>query len=89
MAFAATNVKTRGLSPSLKITTGKWTGSVGDGTGTMTLQGGVCFGGQLWQNTAGGWVQAPFSFTASGNLITLTVENVAPVTDGYFHVFHA
>lgn len=88
MAFAATNQKTINLGGGMRLTRGQWTGSAGDSTGTLTVQGGVLWSSNVWSNLAGRIIQAPCSFSSSGNAITITVENVEPVTDGYFTLLH-
>ena len=88
MAFATSNVGKVPLGQGRWVTTGLWTGSVGDATGTLTLTGAKVYGFQFWSNASGSYVMAPASYTVSGNLITLTVENIAGVTDGTFFVLH-
>lgn len=88
MPFSTSSVSKQGLGNGRYLTTGDWSGAVGDATGTVTLTGANVYGFQFWSNVAGGYVQAAASYTVSGNLITFTVENVSAITDGTFFVIH-
>lgn len=90
MPFAVTNQKTINVGGGLRLTRGQWTGSAGDAPGTLGMQGGIVWSGKVWSNvSAGGVGDVDFSFTASGNVITATVNNISAVTDGYFLFLHS
>jgi len=86
MAFAATNINRTPLGNGHSVITGQWTGATGDAEGTLTVQAGKIYQAQFWSNASGAWVLAPISFAAGSatGTQTVTVENVAAVTDGYF-----
>jgi len=87
MPFAASNIKTTNLAPGLKLVEGTWTGDYGDAVGTLTVTAGAIRGGQFWANAAGGaQVECPISFAAGSadGTQTVTIENIASVTDGQF-----
>ena len=91
MPFATTNVRRSNLGGGHKITTGDWTGQVGDATGTIVVQGGVVHAAEFRENLAGSTIRANWSDAAgtAGNTRTLTVENIAAVTAGKFWILHS
>lgn len=87
MAFATSQVVLRRADDAWR-TTGKWTGSVGDAAGTLTVPGmqvdEVVFKNNL---ATGGPANDPVvTFSASGGLITVTVTNAVAVTNGFFTI---
>lgn len=91
MAFAATNVQ-KDTCGSRKMTTGDWTGSVGDATGSFTVEGGRVYlvdfniGGAAGSPSQG---EASTSWTTSGATTTITVGYHEAVTAGTFIIIHA
>ena len=90
MAFATSNVKTMGLGGAW-LTIGSWTGAQGDAAGTFTVQGGVVYEAKFSPNKASGGPgqTAPWSYTTSGGINTVTVANEDTVTAGKFYIIHA
>jgi hypothetical protein len=87
-ALSVTNVKQYNTGVGRK-TRGQFTSATGDAPATLVLMGGTLWDGRVWANAASGWIECPFSFTATGGLITVTIESLAPVTDGYFTFDHS
>ena len=87
MAFATSQIKTESIGSSW-LTTGKWTGAVGDAAGTITVRGQEVLSADFYHNKAtGGPVNKPeVSWTASAGIATVTVANYATVTAGRFSI---
>lgn len=87
MAFAASQIRVEPIG-SAWLTSGKWTGAVGDTTGTVKVPGALVLGAQFSHNLAsGGPVQVvPWSYTAGTNPSTVTIHNGSTVTAGQFFI---
>jgi hypothetical protein len=89
MAFAATNIR-KGTAGDLKLTAGNWTGSKGDASGTVNVEGSQLYGAQFLTNDGTGPVQViPYTWSVSGSVITITVHNREAVTGGNFWAMSA
>lgn len=89
MAFASSNIR-KGTAGDLKITAGQWTGTAGDASGTVTAEGSQLFHAQFSTNdTTGPFQIVPFTWSASGSVITVTVHNRETVTAGTFIIHSA
>lgn len=87
MAFATSNVQTNYFG-SLNVTTGDWTGSVGDAPGTLSVKGG-----RVWfaffadqDGVPPAQPRVVYKTASSGAVTTITVYNNQPVTIGRFLV---
>jgi len=91
MAFATTNIKSCSLGGAVKLTTGDWTGAVGDAAGTLGLAAGKVYGAQFLTNLTTGPQEPVIRFSPSGTagIVTLTVNNDMAVTAGTFSIIHA
>ena len=91
MAFAATNIKSCSLGGAVKLTTGDWTGAVGDAAGSLEVAGGKVYGAQFLTNLSSGPQEAVIKESHSGTagILTFGVDNSTTVTDGTFHIIHA
>lgn len=86
MAFATANVQ-GGSVGSLKFYAGDWTGSQGDASGVITLNGGRVYLSHFEnQDTDNPTELPPTDISISGSVITLTVHNHMDVTNGRFLV---
>lgn len=85
MAFATTNLQS-GVFGNMKYYAGDWTGSVGDASGTITLNGGRVYLCEVYNQDAATTEDrpTPVDITASGVTITVTVHNHSNVTNGRF-----
>lgn len=85
MAFTTTNIQS-GVFGNMKYFAGDWSGSVGDASGTITLNGGRVYLPMIYnQDAASGEDRpTPVDITASGSTITVTVHNHSNVTNGRF-----
>ena len=54
MAFATSNIKSCSLGGSVKLTTGDWTGAVGDAAGSLVVAGGKVYGKEFMTNLSSG-----------------------------------
>lgn len=89
MAFATTNVQT-GTTGSLKFYCGDWTGTVGDTSGTVTLNGGRIYERQFVDESASSPAEyTQTSVSQSGSTITITVHNHKTVTAGRFYIVYS
>ena len=86
MAFATSNQQTSYFG-NMKITYGQWSGADADAAGTLTVQGG-----QVWlaefvsQDSSGKYEPAQLKYSVSGTagILTITVYNLAAVTNGRY-----
>lgn len=87
MAFATSNVRVESLGHSW-LTTGTWTGAVGDAAGTLTVPGQQVLSGKFDTNLSSGGPTAPvaWSFSASNGVSTVSVYYHQTVTDGKFAI---
>ena len=91
MAFATTNTQSSYFG-NLHVTYGQWSGSDADAAGTITVAGG-----QVWlaefvsQDSSGKFEPAPLKYSVSGTTgtLTVTVYNLAAVTNGRFLIISA
>ena len=90
MAFATTNVRTVSFG-SVKAAIGHWTGSEGDASGTLTLNGGDTLFINFVNEDATSQENkvVPYSVSTSDSVITITVYNHSAVTRGRFLVIFA
>ena len=89
MAFATSNIR-KGTCGDLKITAGNWTGSVGDASGTITVEGSQVYSVVFTTNDTTGPSQVvPYTYTVSGAVATVTVHNREAVSGGTFVIIHA
>ena len=89
MAFATSNVR-KGTCGDLKITAGNWTGSVGDASGTIGVEGTQIYAVIFTSNdSTTPWQFVPYTWTSSGAVSTVTIHNRENVTAGNFIIFHA
>ena len=89
MAFATTNIRSATMG-NLKAYAGDWSGSEGDASGSLTLNGGRVYMAQFQNQDADNPGQDPLvDISASGSTITLTVHNHLNVTNGRFIVIYA
>jgi hypothetical protein len=90
MAFATANVKPNYFS-GLNVTTGDWSGAVGDAPGTITVKGGrvylVSFVSQ--DGTAPQQVATVIGVSQANATSTVTVNNNMAVTNGRFLIISA
>ena len=87
MAFATTNARN---ALNLKMYAAQWTGSVGEASGTITLEGGIVYG-IICQNFDGDNPKEHPSvqYSVSGSTITVTIHNHMGVTTGSIIIFYA
>ena len=87
MAFATSNVQSS-VFGNMRITYGQWSGAVVDAAGSLTVAGG-----QVWlcafvsQDSSGAYsVVTPvkYSVTGTAGILTVTIYNLAAVTNGRF-----
>lgn len=90
MAFTTANSRIMS-SGNLKVFAGDWTGSVGDATGTVTLQGGRVYGASfsIQDGSSQEDTPVPYSTSISGDTITISVFNKSNVTSGRFIIWYA
>lgn len=92
MAFATSNLR-RGTAGDLKITAGDWAGSVGDASGSFTVEGGRVYQADFNTNDATSPNQkVPTTWTAPTGTTyttTVTVHNREAVSSGTFIIVHA
>lgn len=91
MAFAATNVKSCSLGGAIKLTTGDWTGAIGDAAGSFVVAGGKVYGAQFLSNLTTGPQEPDIKVSPSGTAgyVTVSVNNNMTVTAGTFSIIHA
>ena len=89
MAFAAANVNST-VFGNLRVTYGDWSSSVGDASGTVTVQGGrvyqALFTNQDTESPT--YTPIPCSVSVSSGLATVTVYPQDTVTAGRFLIIH-
>jgi hypothetical protein len=90
MAFATANVKANYFG-SLNVTTGDWSGNLGDAAGTVTVKGGRVYFANFMDQDATSPQPVDFQVSASqsGAVTTLTVNNNNNVTAGRFLIISA
>ena len=91
MAFATSNIR-KGTCGDLKITAGDWTGSQGDASGTIAVEGGRVYAALFYTNdtVSPGNIPVPATWpAASGATTTVTIHNRETVTIGTFMIIHA
>ena len=88
MAFSTSNLVVQAQG-NCWMTSGTWSGAVGDADGTLGVQGALVLHAVFNDNsTSGGPIQpVPWSYTASGQVSTVTVANRKAVTNGTFVVW--
>lgn len=88
MAFATTNVRVAPGPDQSYVTTGSWTGEVGNAAGTIKVPGARLLKAVFWPNLASGGPSEVIYGTGSGVLpITVTVaEHKNTVTAGTFEI---
>lgn len=91
MAFAASNVKSCSLGGAVKLTTGDWTGAVGDAAGSFVVAGGKVYGLKFLTNLSTGPQEPVIKVSPAGTAgyVTLTINNTMTVTAGTFSIIHA
>ena len=83
--LVATNQRIVNLGGGVRLCYGQYTGTLGDAAATLTLPGSKVLLGRVYENSTGGdWVECPFSFTASANVLTITIASITTVADGYY-----
>lgn len=91
MAFSATNVQTARFG-NLKVTYGDWSCALGDTAGTVGVEGGRVYDAVFNTNTASGQIPPAgalnWSYTTSGDVSTVTVNNQIAATGGTFLIIH-
>lgn len=90
MAFAATNIQ-KNVFGSLKVTTGDWTGSVGDTPGSVTVEGGRVYlaNFSIQDTDSPTTTPAPFSTSGTSGTQTISVYYHEAVTTGRFLIIHS
>jgi len=88
-ALTTSNVQNTGIGGGRRIITGQWTGSLGDATATIAVEGTTLYGAQLLTNDAGFGSDIPVTWTATGGVITVTAAAALAVTDGTFFLIVA
>lgn len=92
MAFATANVR-RGVCGDLKITAGDWTGTVGDASGSITVEGGRVYQAEFNTNdTSSPYQRVPVVWsppTGTTTTTTVNVHNRETVSVGTFIIVHA
>lgn len=89
MAFSTANIVTTPIASALRVITGTWSGAAGDAAGSFTM-GGALIGSMWFKNDANSNSTQIFPYvtsTVSGNISTLSVNNVDNVTNGTFIIF--
>lgn len=88
MAFTTSNVNGGPLGNRFKLE-GDWTGSIGDAAGTVTVSGGRVYEAVFsQQTTTGPTTSIPYSVSASGSQLTISVYNHEDVTAGRFSIIY-
>lgn len=90
MAFVTANVKSNYFG-SLNVTTGDWSGSIGDAAGTISVKGGRVYLANFvsQDSTTPQAVEFQISNSQSNAICTLTVNNIETVTNGRFIIISA
>lgn len=89
MAFATANVRS-GVQGSLKVYAGDWSGSVGDASGTVTLNGGRVYHCNFQNQDADATKEViDPTITYSGSTITINIGNKQTVTNGVFYIVYS
>lgn len=86
-ALSTTNAKVINQAGGLRLCVGQFTSANGDDVATLTLPGSQVVLGQLYANVSGVgsvYVEVPFNWTASANVLTITVAATVAITDGYY-----
>ena len=85
-ALTTSNQKVINQGGGLRLCIGQFTSSNGDDVATLTLPGSKVYTGQVYANTstAGEYVEAPFRWSASANVLTITISATVGITDGYY-----
>lgn len=87
MAFSATIQNIQYMGPGQKQYTGIWSGASGDAAGTMTLAGTVTQTDfDNYDANAVYQIRPRCTSSVSGGITTLTINNQADVTTGYFTI---
>jgi len=87
MAFAITGQTSVNLGGGLIITTGQWTGAVGDAAGTLSVRGGAVMLKNFYLNDASGYADPVPVVDVTGALAgtrDLTIYNNVTCTAGTF-----
>lgn len=87
MAFA-TSQQELGRNGDCYETRGKWTATVGDGAGTLTIPGSRVFRADFLNNlSSGGPANEPnVSWSSSNGVITVTVSTFVTVANGSYSI---
>jgi len=91
MAFATSN-NTKTVYGNMNVLKGNWSGLAADAPGTITLGGGQVFLFSFLPDVTAGPVQinaVPVSWSSSNGVLTVTVYNTAPVTNGTYLIIYA
>ena len=85
-ALSTTNQKVVNQGGGLRLCIGQFTSANGDDVATLTLPGSKVYQGQVYANTAtaGEYVEAPYRWSASDNVLTITIAATVAITDGYY-----
>ena len=85
-ALSTTNQRVISQGGGLRLCVGQFTSANGDDVATLTLPGSVIYSGGVYANTAtaGDYVTAPFRWSASANVLTVTIAATEAITDGYY-----
>lgn len=85
-ALTTSNVRTINQGGGLRLCLGQFTSANGDDVATLTLPGSAIYQGQVYANaaTAGDYVEAPYRWSATGNVLTVTISATIAITDGWF-----
>ena len=87
--LTTSNLQNTGMGGGRRLITGEWTGSLGDPTATITVEGRMVYGAQLLTNDSGFGSDVPITWTATSGIITVTVAAALAVTDGTFFLIVA
>lgn len=89
MAFATSNPRSLNLG-SINALAGDWTGTVGDASGTVTLNGARVYMAHFENQDADTPKELPLTdISVSGSTITITVHNHITVTNGRYIIVYA
>lgn len=85
-ALTTSNQKVINQGGGLRLCIGQFTSSNGDDVATLTLPGSKIYSGDVYANasTAGDYVTAPYRWSASANVLTVTIAATIAITDGYY-----
>lgn len=90
MAFATSNVSVDKFGAK-RVTVGDWSGSAGDATGTIVVEGGRVYHAyfSIQDTDTPTMTPVPISVSGTSGQITISVYNHDDVTTGRFFIVHA